>query len=544
MRIRATVSIIVIVVLAFSFAQAAPAQSTTCALAHNVKAYGAIGDGTTKDTQALQKAIDAAEQAGGGTVYFPPGTFLSGTLFLKSNVTLRLEAGAILLGSPDIADYPPHKLGIRSFTETYAIHSLLFAENRHHIAIEGRGIIDGNGQAQTFKTTKTNHRNKERPYMIRFVTCKNVRVEGVTLRNSAMWVQQYLACDTVVIRDIDVCSHVNRNNDMIDIDSCRNVHVANCTGDTGDDAIVLKSTTERICENVTVSNCVVSSHSNGIKCGTETNGGFRNITITNCAVRPSKLKRHLSGRDKGYAAVALEIMDGGHLDRVTVSNIVAEGTTSPIFMRLGNRARKYKEDMPTPGIGTFRNVIISNLIAIGAGSIGCPIVGLPGHPLENVTLSNIKITCVGGGTLEDTNREIPELPDQYPECIMFGKLPAYGLYIRHVDGLTLDNIDIRYEEPDRRSAIVCDDVQNLRINGLRSAGYPGSAPMIVFNDVHGALLRGCIATENTNVFLRLQGETSRIRALANDLGYAAKPFDLAEGLPATSLYETANVIGK
>lgn len=521
-----------------------PQATTTCTFAHNVKAFGAIGNGVVKDTQALQKAIDTAEKAGGGTVFFPPGTYLSGTLFLKSNVTLHLAAGATLLGSTDLKDYPIRRPGLRSYTETYAIHSLLYGENLHHIAIEGRGTIDGNGGAKAFETIRANHRNLERPYIIRFVTCRNVRIEGITLQNSAMWVQQYLGCDTVVIRDIDVFSHVNRNNDMIDIDSCRNVCVTGCTGDTSDDAIVMKSTTNRICENVTISNCMVSSHSNGIKCGTETNGGFRNITVTNCVVRISKEKAHRSGRDIGYSAVALEIMDGGILDGVTVSNIVVEGTTSPIFMRLGNRARKFKENMPTPGIGTFRNVVISNLVATGAGSIGCPIAGLPGHPLENVTLSNIKITCAGGGTLEDANRQIPELPDHYPECIMFGTLPSYGFYVRHVDGLTLENIDIRCREPDRRSVLSCNDVRNLSVNRLSGTCVPGSAPMIVLNDVKGALLRGCVAPENTNIFLRLQGKTDRVRVLANDLSWAAKPFVLAEGVPTASLYEAANVIGK
>jgi polygalacturonase len=511
---------------------------------HNVKAFGAIGDGATKDTQALQQAIDTAERAGGGTVYFPPGTYLSGTLFLKSNVTLHLEAGATLLGSTDIADYPPNLPGLWSYTRTYAVHSLLYGENLHHIAIVGRGTIDGNGAADAFNTTRADHRYKRRPYIIRFATCRNVRVEGITLRNSAMWVQHYLGCDTVVIRDLDVFSHCNRNNDMLNIDSCRNVHVSGCIGDTSDDAIVLKSTTGRICENVTITNCIVSSHSNGFKCGTESNGGFRNITITNCVVRPSREKAVRSGRDEGYAAVALEIMDGGILDRVTVSNIVVEGTKSPIFMRLGNRARKYKEDMPTPGIGTFRNVVISNLVATGASSIGCPIAGLKGHPLENVTLSNIKITCAGGGTLEDAGREIPELADQYPECTMFGTLPAYGFYVRHVDGLTLENIDIRCTEPDRRSALVCDDVRNLSVDGLRGPCIPDGAPMIVLNDVAGALLRGCVAPQDTNVFLRLQGKTDRVRVLANDLSRAAKPFDLAENVPTTALYEAANAIGR
>jgi len=522
----------------------APEAAKVCSFINNVKDFGAIGDGVTKDTQALQRAIDDAERMGGGTVFFPAGTYLSGTLFLKSNVTLHLAAGATLLGSTDLKDYTPRRPGLRSYTENYVIHSLLYGENLHHIAIEGRGTIDGNGGSEAFATVRANHRNLERPFIIRFATCRNVRIEGVTLRNSAMWVQQYLGCDTVVIRDINVYSHVNRNNDMMDIDSCRNVMISGCIGDTSDDAIVLKSTTSRICENVTISNCIVSSHSNGIKCGTETNGGFRNITITNCVVRPSWEKAYRSGRDQGYAAVALEVMDGGLLDGVTVSNIVVEGTTSPIFMRLGNRARKFKENMPTPGIGTFRNVVISNLVATGAGSVGCPIVGLPGHPLENVTLSNIKITCAGGGTHEDTQREIPELPDQYPECIMFGTLPSYGFYVRYVDGLTLENIDIRSDEPDRRSLLFCDDVRDLSVSGLRGQFVMGGAPMIVLKDVEGALVRGCTAPQNTNVFLRMQGKTNRVRVLANDLSRAAKPFDLAENVPATSLYEAANGIGK
>jgi polygalacturonase len=499
-----------------------------------VKDFGAVGDGKTKDTAAIQRTIDATSAAGGGTVYFPRGTYLSGTIYLKSCVRLHIDFAAKLLGSTDLDDFPVNRCVFRSYTDKYVCRALLWGEGLHDVAITGHGVVDGQGAA--YKGLPW----LKRPYIIRLISCKNVYVENVTLRDSPMWMQHYLNCDVVTVRGISVFNHCNANNDMIDIDCCRDVVIDNCFADTDDDALTFKSTADRLTENVTVTNCLLSSHCNTIKCGTESNGGFKNITITNCAIRPSRAAKKIYGRKDGLAGIALEIVDGGSLDRVTISNITMVGRSAPIFMRLGNRARPFKKDMPKPGVGTFRNVILSNIIATDAGHIGCSITGLPGHPIQDVTLDNIKITFTGGGTSKDANRAVPELPQKYPESTMFGALPAYGFYCRHVRGLTCRNVDVGFAKPDHRPALVCTDVEGLSIEGFNAQAVADAPALVVLDDVRGALIRGCRPPATAKAFLRLQRNTKHVSVVANDLSRIQMPFAFDDTTAPTVVYAAAN----
>ncbi|MBM3889694.1 MAG: glycoside hydrolase, partial [Verrucomicrobia bacterium] len=224
----------------------------------NIREFGVAGDGSRLDTQPIQKAIDTCAQAGGGTVYFPAGTYLSGTLFMKNRVTLHLDAGAVLLGSKELKDYPVTVSAFRSYTDNYTDKSLLYGEKLQGVAIHGRGTIDGQGAA--FKGPY-----KVRPYLIRFVSCQDVSVRDITLKDSPMWVQHFLACDDVLVEGVRVRSRCNANNDGIDIDCCHRVRIANCDISSGDDAIVLKSTADRPCKDVAVTNCVLSTHCNAFK---------------------------------------------------------------------------------------------------------------------------------------------------------------------------------------------------------------------------------------------------------------------------------------
>jgi len=413
---------------------------------YDVRDCGAKTDGKTLCTDAIQEAIDQCSKDGGGMVYLAPGTYLSGTIYMKTGVTLKLDAGCTLLGSRDLKDYPPTVQAFRSYTDNYTDKSLIYAEKAERIGIIGRGTIDGHGRS--FEGPY-----KVRPYTIRFVECRNVTVEDITLRNSPMWMQHYMACDDVRISGITVHSRVNRNNDGINIDSCHRVVISGCNVSSGDDAIVLKSTSARVCRDVTVSNCVVSSHCNGLKMGTESNGGFKNIVMTGCAIYDTRL-----------AGVALEIVDGGMMDRVVVSNITMDRIGAPIFLRLGNRARPFKKDMKKPGIGTMKNITISNIEATGAGLTGCAIAGLPQAAIENVTLSNLRLSFAGGGTKEHADRNVPEKATSYPEYSMFGVLPTYGLFCRHVRGLKLLNIQLQLAKRDQRRAVFFDDVKDAFID--------------------------------------------------------------------------------
>ncbi len=490
---------------------------------YDIRDYGAKPDGKTICTKSIQKAIDESAENGGGIVYFPPGAFLSGTIYMKSNVTLRLDTGSTLLGSSSLKDYPPTVQAFRSYTDNYTDKSLIYGEKLKRIAITGNGTIDGRGR--TFKGPY-----KVRPYMIRIIQCQNVTVKDVTIQNSPMWVQHYLACDDVLIDGIIVRSRVNANNDGINIDCCHRVLISNCNITSGDDAIVLKSTAARPCRNVTVSNCVLSSLCNGLKMGTESNGGFQNIVMTGCAIYDTRL-----------AGIALEIVDGGTMDRVVISNISMDGIGAPIFLRLGNRARPFKKDMEKPKMGAMRNITISNIEATGANPTGCAISGLPGYPIENVTISNARLSFAGGGTKKDAARPIPENPTAYPEYSMFGRLSAYGFYCRHVKGLKLSNIQLQLAKPDLRHALVAGDVQNLSIDDLDTPFSKDAAALIRLNEVKAALIRGCRPPAGTDTFLKLQGAKSEgIVLTANDFIRAAKVADIAPNVPTTALSQLAN----
>ncbi|MHC4441538.1 MAG: glycoside hydrolase family 28 protein [Planctomycetota bacterium] len=525
---------------------AVPASMLYAAHVHDVRSFGAVGDGKRPDTAAIQAAIDAAKASGGGTVHFPAGTYLSETLILASHVTLRLDAGAVLLSSTDPEGFRSRR-------------GLVYAENADHITIAGRGIIEGQGGvAKGVHQTEADDERvlraaRARGKLLLFVRCTNVRIDGVTLRNSPSWMQHYFECENVLINGITVYNHCNHFNDGLNIDNCRNVHISNCTITSGDDAIVLKSRSGRFCENVTITNCVVSSHSNGVKLGTESHGGFRNITVTNCVVTPvTGNQRFGNGARQGLAGLVLATVDGAVLERVTISNMAISGTIAPIFVRLGNRGRKLRPDMEAPPVGRLRGIAISNIIATEVSNVGCAISGLPGHPIEDLTLSNISITfgamaelvnhanIPSGGTREDASREIPEKADAYPECTMFGKLPAYGFYIRHAEGITLHNIRLSWTEHDQRPALFCEDVGNLSIDGLRAKSAKDAAPVILLNDVRTALIRGCMAAAETNVFMGLRGKTESISLIDNHLNQAVDIVHLGPGVPAKALFQTAN----
>jgi polygalacturonase len=490
---------------------------------YDVRDFGAKADGQTLCTQAIQAAVDKCAAAGGGTVYLPPGSFLSGTIYMKTGVTLHLDTGCTLLGSTNLKDYPSTVPAFRSYTDNYTDKSLIYGEKLERIAVTGRGVLDGQGAA--FKGPY-----KVRPYMIRFIECRDIAVEGVTIRNSPMWVQHYLACDDVRISGITVRSHVNANNDGIDIDSCQRVTITGCNVDSGDDAIVLKSCSARPCRDVVVSGCVLRSTCNALKMGTESNGGFQNIVLTGCAIYDTRL-----------AGVALEIVDGGAMDRIVVSNLTMTGVGAPIFLRLGNRARPFREGMATPGVGSMKNVTISNIEATGANPTGCAIAGLPEARIENVTLSNIRLSFAGGGTTEQASRTIPEEAQKYPEYAMFGRLPAYGFYCRHVEGLRLATIQLQLAGADKRHAVVLDDVKNATVDGLDAVWSSGAVSTLRLTDVQDISIRGCRPVPGVDVFLKVQGaKTEGVTLMGNDLRGVKKAVEAGEGVATTAVAQIAN----
>lgn len=417
----------------------------------NILDFGAVADTTQLSTGAVQRALDECHRAGGGRVTVPAGSFKIGSIFLRSHVELHLENGATLYGSTDMADYTPVEtdyVSLRTLTPTV---QLIYADSQDHIAITGEGTIDGRGKA--FPKLSWNDEGITRPHLLRLIRCTDVKVNGVTLRNSGCWMQHYLACDRVRITDVTVYNRNNYNNDALDLDGCHDVTVSGLIADSDDDGITLKSTSPRLCENIVISNCTVSSHCNAVKLGTETNGGFRNIIIRGIAVKPSAdQSSQFFGLPRGISAISLEIVDGGSMSNVDVGDITVEGTESPIFIRLADRARACSPDVPVEGVGSISGICLHDILVDGAGPTGCSVTGMEGHEVTDVTLRDIRIRHAGG--VEKAEVPADEKIKEYPEATMWGLLPAQGFWLNHVRDIDIRNLTVTSAQPDGRPVVL------------------------------------------------------------------------------------------
>lgn len=449
-------------------------------MSFNIKDFGAKPDVCELSTKAIQAAIDSCSASGGGTVVVPAGTFRSGSLFFKTGVTIYLEEKAVLKGSDNPFDYQPLDIKFKTLFSPVMLEknlkadkkyrALIFAEDVDNIAIAGKGTIDGNGGAAVFQlgNDASSAESVQRPILILAVNCRKVRIEDVKLRNSAYWMQNYLACEDVCIRGISVYNHCNYNNDGIDIDS-RNVLVENCYIDSDDDGICLKSHDKnRFCENIVIRNCVVKSNCNAIKLGTASVGGFKNIMIENVTTGSAsernvrdwqKIWRFIEKPNTGLCGLSIENVDGGCTENVKVNNLSVVDVHAPIFIKLGNRS--LSDD------GHLRNIEISNVTATSHSKIAASITGYQGRYVESVVLKNISMSVMGGGTFEESKIRLPEKEMEYPEINMFGDVsPTSGLFVRHVNSISLQNIKIVTREKDYRPTIMLDDVKLYMFNSL------------------------------------------------------------------------------
>lgn len=490
----------------------------------NIKEFGAKGDGKALDSLAINKAIDAAAEKGGGTVYFPAGTYRSFSIRLRSNVALYFDQGSVLLAaSPKDGDgrYDPPEPSpwdkYQDFGHTHWHNSLIWGENVENVSILGPGLIWGKGLVRSGGQSRTQEQNDE---LKDFKADREKAPFGYPNPRDAVepgWGNKAIALKlsrNVIIRDVSILSgghfailatgvdnltidnvKIDTNRDGIDIDACRHVRISNTTVNSPfDDAICLKSSYAlgfaRATENVTITNSQVSGYDEGtllngtykrdykryshnsttgrVKFGTESNGGFKNITISNIVFEYSR-------------GLALETVDGGLLEDVAITNItMRDVVNSPIFLRLGKRNRGPKETMTE---GTLRRVIISNVVAYNAEPKYASIIsGIPGNDIEDVRLSNIRIYYKGGGTLEQAALIPPEKEEDYPEPVMFGEMPSYGFFIRHVKGITMTDVEVGFMTDDLRPPFMLSDVKGVDMHRVK-AQRPTSGKTFILKDV-------------------------------------------------------------
>ncbi|MCL3779297.1 polygalacturonase [Prolixibacteraceae bacterium JC049] len=457
---------------------------------YNIVKYGAKNDTTKLSTKAINKAVEDCYKNGGGTVVVPAGMFKSGTITLKDNVELHLAHGATLYASTDQNDFPRQKRPeYRSQKDIGGWYSLIYAEGATNIAITGSGTIDGQGKYQKGRPECAGGDKDGRARNILFISCNHVRVEGITMINSGIWNQHYLNCEDVYLLNQRVWNHCNRNNDAIDIDGCRRVIVSGGIYDSSDDAITIKSTGPAPTEHVSITNCVISTHCNAIKCGTESTGGFRNLSISNCTVKPSIAKKKHAGRWEGITALSLEIVDGGIMEGVSVSNLTVDETKCPIYIRLGNRARKHKKDAPTPPQGQLRNVTISNVTAYNTGNFSSSISGIPGGVIENVMLNNILFVNKGGlkaGEYKASLKDVGYKERSYPQPTMWNELPCSGLFVRFVKNIQVNGISFVSQEKDPRPVLLLDDVKQGRFTQITTS--ENSVPVALTHNVEDVVI--------------------------------------------------------
>jgi polygalacturonase len=490
---------------------------------YNVKTFGALGDGKNLDTPAINKAIDAAAAAGGGTVYFPAGNYLSVSIHLKSNIALYLDHGATILAANTSADvkYDPPEPNewdkYQDFGHSHWHNSLIWGENLTNVSILGpgmiwgKGLVRGGGQSRTqaqndaLNAARANEPTTPFGYpnprdavepgwankSIALKLCRNVIIRDITILHGGHFAILATGVDNLTIDNVKI----DTNRDGIDIDACKNIRISNCTVNSPfDDAICPKSSFAlgyaRATENVTITNCQVSGYDEGtlldgtykrdynrysvnsgptgrIKFGTESNGGFKNVAISNCVFEYCR-------------GLALEEVDGGSLEDVTIDNITMRDiTNSPFFLRLGSRLRG-------PGsvpVGVLRRVSISNVIVYNVEAKYASIIsGIPGHDIEDVTLNNIRIYYKGGGTKEQAMLEPPEKENDYPEPAMFGELPAYGFFIRHVRGLEMNDVAVTYLKEDARSPFIISDAKSVDLRHV-TAKHAFDVPSFLLKNV-------------------------------------------------------------
>jgi polygalacturonase len=432
-----------------------------------VEDFGAVADGQTLNSAAINRAIEACSTNGGGVVLLSRGDYVSGTIDLKSGVMLEVAAGARLLGSTNIADYPDRVARRRTVMDSNMDmrQSLIFAEGCQRIGIRGAGVIDGRGSPRHFPGRATTGRTPGRPFLLRVIDCRQVVMDGITLKDAPCWMENYLNCEDLILQHLKVENQANGNNDGIDIDGCRNVIVRGCFINSEDDGMCFKGASLRPMENVLVEDCKFYSTCNAIKFGTDSQGDFRDVLVRNVeAGGPSADMRNLRHR-RAISGISWEAVDGGTVENVIATNVHIVRAESPLFLRLGDRGRVLPE-MPKPGPGTLRRVVFEHITGEDNGARGSVFTGIPAGKIRDVVVRYLRLSMAGGGQMP-AKRVIPEKPADYPESAMFGpQLPAHGFWVRHAQNVRFIDVHVTPQLPDARPEFSDGgDTQDITVDG-------------------------------------------------------------------------------
>jgi len=431
--------------------------TATYAKDYDIRDFGAKADGVTLDTKAVQAAIDACTKNGGGKIIIPSGKkVLIGTIYLKDYVTLHIENGATLLGSSDIADYTTDTHKNMYKNEPHMDRCLIFAKNAKSFAITGLGTIDGNGYFKNF-TSKIG-----RPMLIRFMSSTNIHLKDVTIKNPAAWTSAWLYCDEIVVDGIKIHSRVNNNGDGLDFDGCTNVRVSNSSFDTSDDSICIQASLKnKPSKNIVVTNCTFTSKWAGMRIGLLSRGDIESVTVTNCTFN-----------DIEDSGLKIQLNEGGEMKNMIFSNLIMNKVPRPIFMTFAQQKACVDAPEEMYPMKAMHHFIFNGIIADNSKldkNSAIFITGMPNNYISNIQLNNIQMIVSGGGTKEDAHKTslkeftLDVLDGWWPEFHLVGTLPAYGVFARHVSGISISNFQVKTMQKDERKPIVFDDVKKATI---------------------------------------------------------------------------------
>jgi autotransporter-associated beta strand protein len=512
------------------------------------ESYGAVADGVTVNTAPIQQAIDACSAAGGGVVAFTNGDYVSGTFELKSGVMVDVAAGARILGSTNLADYPDRVEQLDSvmkLNHKFRI-SLVYAERAQQIGIRGLGEIFFRGDTTNFPGPQTAGPIEGRPFGIRIIECKDVVMQDITLRDAAAWMQNYLSCTNVLIERMTVENQANWNNDGVDIDGCQNVIVRNCWISSEDDALCFKGASLRPMNNVLVENCQIYSTCNAIKFGTDSQGHFQNVLVRDCEAGGPSAAMRVFKRNRAISGISWESVDGGVVSNILSTNIAILRADTPLFLRLGNRGR-IPPGYPAPGPGQILRIVFDNITATNAISArGSAFAGISARRIEDVVVRNFNLRSDGGAASYTASTNIAEKIGDYPEASMFGsRLPAFGCWVRHATNVMFFSNNFAVVSADVRPVIAADratvNIDDPAGKPLDTGINPGSLEVNnATNASAGELMGGALFVKSGAGVLAFTNPISftgaiQVREGTLDLSAGQKPGAFSPGMPAPAL---------